>query len=102
MVSALTPELDTARYLEGFRERSWDLFRHVYDAIPSCGDSDEAFSFDLDDKLAPHHPIAIHWSRGLAAGTSLRALEPTAVPQAYADFLRWFDGLIVTDGGEAP
>ena len=102
MVSALTPELDTGRYLEGFRERSWDLFRHVYDAIPSCSDSDDAFSFDLDDNLAPHHPIAIHWSRGLAAGTSLRALEPTVVPQAYAGFLRWFDGLIAMDGEGAP
>ena len=100
MVSALTPELDTRRYLESFRERSWDLFRNVYDAIAPFSDSGDAFSFDLDDDLAPHHPIAIHWSRGLAAGTSLRALEPTVVPQAYADFLRWFDGFMDLDGGE--
>ena len=78
------------------------LFAADSDAIPSCGDSDNAFSFDLDDDWAPHHPIAIHWSRGLAAGTSLRALEPTVVPQAYAGFLRWFDDLIGRDGEEAP
>ena len=29
IVSALTPELDTKRYLQRFRERSWDLFQRA-------------------------------------------------------------------------
>ena len=101
IVSALTPELDTARYLGGFRERSWDLFRNVYDAVASSDKPGDVFSFDLDDELAPHHPVAIHWSRGLAAGTSLRALESAVVPLAYGEFLRWFDGLLDMDRGES-
>ena len=94
IVSALTPGWDTG-YLRGFRERSWDLFRNVYDEVAPSVDSEDVFSFDLDDHEAPHHPIAIHWTRGLAAGTSLRDLKPTEpLTQAYAEFLRRFDSLI--------
>ncbi len=37
---------------------------------------------------------------GLAAGASLIDLEATPVLQAYRDFLRRFDGLLMTGGGE--
>ena len=95
IVSALTPEIDAERYLRDFRERSWDLFRdRLYDdAAPSAVPGDE-FSFALEDEDAPHHPIAIHWTRGLAAGASLRDLERTTVEQAYTQFLKRFDRLI--------
>ena len=104
IASALTPELDTERYLQGFRQRAWDLFRdHLYDEVDSSsrpGDAfsfgldDDAphhpapndgvapsgcpgdeFSFDLDDDDAPHRPAPILWNRGLAAGASLRDPE---------------------------
>lgn len=95
IVSALTPELNTDAYLSGFRERAWDLFRdHLYDKVRPSSESDDAFTFDIDDEDAPHNPIAIHWNRGLAPGTSLRNLEPTTVKQAYASFLTQFDTLI--------
>lgn len=95
IVSALTPELNTDAYLSGFRERAWDLFRdHLYDKVKPSSESDDAFTFDIDDEDAPHNPIAIHWNRGLAPGTSLRNLEPTTVNQAYASFLTQFDTLI--------
>ena len=103
IVSALTPELDTGRYLRGFRERSWDLFRTLYDSVAPTSDSvEDIFSFDLDDDDAPHNPIAVHWTRGLAAGTSLRDLGRTEpVTQAYTEFLRRFDSLMaITDGGD--
>ena len=94
IVSALTPELDTERYLEGFRERAWHLFRdHLYDDLIPSAEAGDVFSFDLDDEDAPHAPVAIHWTRGLAAGTSLRDLEQTTVGQAFTRFLSWFDGL---------
>lgn len=95
IVSALTPDILTDAYLSGFRERAWDLFRdHLYDKVGSSFESDDAFTFDIDDEDAPHNPIAIHWNRGLAPGTSLQNLEPTTVKQAYASFLTQFDTLI--------
>ena len=102
LVSALTPELDTERYLLRFRQKAWDLFReHLYDDANASAGSGEAFSFDLDDERAPHDPIAVHWTRGLAAGTSLRDLEQTTVDQAYARFLGRFDRLVEASGNGA-
>lgn len=101
IASALTPATETERCLERFRERAWDLFRdRLYDDVPSSGDSDDAFSFDLHDDDAPHDPFAIHWTRGLAAGASLRDFEESTVRQAYASFLERFDKLLKAAGGE--
>lgn len=101
IVSALTPELDTELYLQRFQQKAWSLFRdHLYDETAPDDTGDE-FSFGLDDEEAPHYPIPIHWNRGLAAGTSLRFLDRAAVHQAYAAFLKWFDGEI-SDNGDAP
>ena len=94
IVSALTPELDTERYLQRFRQRAWDLFgEHLYDNTDFSTDSYDEFAFDLDDEYALHDPIPIHWTRGLATGTSLRDLEQTTVSQAYTQFLACFDQL---------
>ena len=96
IVSALTPELDTERYLQAFREKSWSLFRDgLYSATePSC-DSGDPDSFDLEEEDAPHDPLPIHWNRGLAAGAALHDLEESTVAQAYGTFppaLRRSDG----------
>ena len=100
-MSALTPELDIELYLQRFQQKAWSLFRdHLYDEIAPDNIGDD-FSFGLDDEEAPHYPIPIHWNRGLAAGTSLRFLDRAAVHQAYAAFLKWFDGE-VSDNGYAP
>lgn len=103
VVSALTPELDTEAYLRRFRERAWNLFRdHLYDDVPPFNDDSDPFSFDLPDEDAPHDPLAIHWTRGLAAGASLRNLERTTVRQAYESFLTRFDTLMALgNNGEA-
>ena len=102
-VSALTPELDTERYLQTFRHKAWGLFReHLYDDGAASANPDGEFSFDPDDERAPHAPLAVHWTRGLAAGTSLRLLERSTVEQAYAWFLKRFDRLMKVSGdGEA-
>lgn len=89
IVSALTPDWDAA-YLPVFRERSWDLFRIVYDELDSS--AEDAFSFDLADDEAPHQPLVVHWTRTLAASRSLR--DPGragAAAEAYAGFLTRFD-----------
>ena len=98
IVSALTPELDTEQYLHRFQERAWDLFRDsLYDDVDPLDESGAEFSFALDADPAPHNPLPIHWTRGLAAGTSLRNLETTTVEQAYTEFLRRFDQLFKVD-----
>ena len=104
IVSALTPERNALRYLQGFRERSWDLFRTVYDEVPPAEDAGDTFSFDLHDDEAPHQPVHILWNRGLAAGASLRDLpsEELALAHAYGAFLMQFDTLVgIDDGGDA-
>ena len=103
IVSALTPELDTARYLQRFREKSWNLFREgLYGDLDLSGDAGDPYTFDRDEEDAPHVPLPIHWTRGLAAGASLIDLEATPVLQAYRDFLRRFDGLLMTGNGDRP
>ena len=95
LVSALTPETDTEPYLRRFQEQAWELFReHLYDDLDPSDGSPEGFSFDLREEGAPHDPIAIHWTRGLAAGVSLRNFERTTVEQAYHQFLPRFDEII--------
>ena len=101
IVSALTPELETERYLQRFREQAWNLFRDgLYGAMDPSGDAGDPYTFDRDEEEAPHLPFPIHWTRGLAAGASLIELEATPVFHAYRDFLRRFDGLLMPgDGG---
>ncbi len=94
IVSALTPETYTEQYLRRFQERSWSLFRdHLYDEV-SPDQSGDRFSFDLDDDHAPHSPIPIYWTRGLAAGSSLREV---GTPLAYLDFLLVIQEMIDDD-----
>ena len=100
IVSALTPELGTRRYLERFRERAWNLFReHLYDSVTPGDESGDEFSFDLSDEYAPHDPFAIHGTRGLAGGASLTDFDETTVQEAYTKFLNRFDQLLEADDG---
>lgn len=92
IVSALTPVPGDEEYLAGFRENAWNLFRdRLYDTLDGPVEPSGAISYDLTSEDAPHDPMVIRWNRGLAAGTSLRRLEQTAVGQAYSPFLRRFD-----------
>ena len=93
IVSSLTPDIQTAQYVDQFRQRSWSLFQdYLYDDLAS-DDEPYGFAFELLEDHAPHDPIPIHWTRGLATGTSLRAIEGTTVEQAYGDFFARFDSL---------
>ena len=93
IVSSLTPDIQTEQYVARFRERSWSLFQdYLYDDLAS-DDEPYGFAFELLEDHAPHDPIPIHWTRGLAAGTSLRTFEGTTVHQAYGDFFARFDSL---------
>ena len=95
IVSALTPETNTRLYLRRFQERSWSLFRdHLYDEARPDYVVDQ-FSFDLDDDDAPHSPIPIYWTRGMAAGAALRDVGS---PLAYQDFVSVIRAMIDEDG----
>lgn len=100
IVSALTPTTDRPEYINNFREAAWNLFQNLYDEAPSEG-SGEVFSYDLHDEDAPHNPMPVYWTLDFAAGASLRNLDPTAVNQAYENFLKQFDKLVERrdDGG---
>ncbi len=103
IVSALTPELGTRRYLERFRERAWSLFHeHLYDSVTPGDESGDEFSFALSDEPAPHDPFVIHWTRGLAGGASLTYFDETTVKEAYTGFLNRFDQLVAADDGGGP
>ena len=93
MVSALTPPDRSMRYLEGFRQRSWDLFQHLYDSQTASGQP-APFSFDVHDTVAPHQPMPVYWNQGFEAGTSLRQVSETAVLLAYTHFLDQFDQIV--------
>lgn len=91
IVSALTPDTsDAHHYLAKFKERSWTLFQdRLYDEVSDDLLADQ-FSFDLDDDDAPHDPLCITWTLGLAASASLRNLEQASVTVAYTKFLERF------------
>ena len=93
IVSSLTPDIETENYLHGFREKAWALFQdHLYDNVESP-EAPYGFAFEILEDGAPHDPLAIHWTRGFAAGASLRRLEGSTVEQAYGRFLERFDEL---------
>ena len=93
MVSALTPPDRSVRYLEGFRQRSWDLFQHLYDS-QMASEQSAPFSFDVHDTVAPHQPMPVYWNQGFEAGTSLRQIGGAAVHLAYTHFLDQFDQIV--------
>ena len=95
VVSAMTPFMDTARYLSNLRDRSWELFRdYLYDEIdPADSLFFDQFSFDLDHNDAPHSPLVIRWASELAAGTSLVDSGISIAAGAYEGFFEPFDGL---------
>ncbi len=99
VVSALTPAPDREAYMERFRPQAWDLFRdHLYDAVEVVENPGDAFSFDLYEEDAPHSPMEIGWTLGLAAGTSLREMDEETVKSAYGKFLESFDKRVYTGG----
>lgn len=101
IVSSLTPDVDAEAYIERFRERSWTLFQdHLYDRVESAAEPAD-FAFDLQEDGAPHDPIPIHRTHGLAAGASLRHFDDTTVAQAYGGFLARMDQLARITKGDS-
>lgn len=73
-VASMLPYNGTVEYYKKLRENAWSLFiEHVYDKIPAGAPSDNYFSFDLMDNEAPHYPLPIYFSEGLAYFESFRS-----------------------------
>lgn len=90
-VAALVPEVDRIDYLEGLRERAYQVFfETLYDEIAppppeaikreKVGDREmwqvrqvvEGWNFDEADEGAPHYPWGVHWHRSFAGLRSLQ------------------------------
>lgn len=73
LVGAMIPDVDSAAYFDGLRERGCDVFNDLYDEIPAGHDMGQFWSFDEHEEGAPHYPWAIKWHRGFAALRSLHS-----------------------------
>lgn len=94
LVGAMIPDVDSAAYFDGLRERGCDVFTELYDEIPAGDDMGQWWSFDEHDEGAPHYPWAIKWHRGFAALRSLHSrLEVVDGAEVKAIFGPLVDGV---------
>ncbi|MFP5231260.1 MAG: KGGVGR-motif variant AAA ATPase [Acidobacteriota bacterium] len=92
IVGAMIPEVGAEDYFAGMRENSWDLFsQELYDEVPAGAIpvEGEIWSFDKDDRSAPHFPWAIRWHRGFAALQSLygglERIDPVEIQSIFGN-----------------
>ncbi len=102
LVGAMIPETGTLDYLQGLRERAWDLFsEELYDEIPPGNLEEDLWSYDLADETAPHWPWRVNWHRGFAALRSmhgrLHEIDVAMVTAVFGDLL---EGVVSTIGEE--
>ena len=99
VVSALTPPDDTGNYLQRFQQRAWKSFAHDLYGYPADYKK-RRFMPRKRERITLRAPLAIHWSRDLAAGGSLDRLDAAASKEAYGAFLSRFDpARIAASGG---
>lgn len=90
IVAAMIPEIERVSYVQGLRERAYDIFSStLYDDIAPTsidkvgmptdgsgkwivGEIVEGFNFDEADEGAPHYPLEVNWHRSF---TGLRTLQ---------------------------
>lgn len=113
-VAAMVPEVDRIDYLEGLRERAYQVFVDaLYDEIAppppeaiereKVGDREvwrvrqfvEGWNFDEADEGAPHYPWVVHWHRSFAGLRSLQGrLAVIDAPEVNSIFGPLIDGVI--------
>ena len=100
VVAALVPEIETADYLAGLRERSYELFAQgLYDDVPPGSVTADYWHFEEHDETAPHAPWAVRWHRSFSAIRSLEGrLADIDAQQVMAVFGPLLDGVAVTIG----
>ncbi len=116
-VAALVPEEDRVRYVEGLRERSYQLFADsLYDEIaPPAPETVkpekegsrevwrvmevvEGWNFDEADEGAPHYPWVVHWHRSFAGLRSLQGrlavIDPAEVNSIFGSLIDGVEGML--------
>jgi len=120
IVAAIVPEIDRVTYLEGLRDRAYDIFSTLYDEIAPAdpaaigratngdgtwrvADLVEGWSFDAVDEGAPHYPWAVNWHRSFAGLYSLQGRFATVdMQEVQAIFGSLIRGVSdITDGRDA-
>lgn len=96
LVGAIVPERNRESYLDGLRDRAWDLFvDELYDPVPPEEDAADLWSFDRADENAPHALWAIRWHPDWTALRSLyhhmSSVDATGVRLIFGPLI---DGLI--------
>ena len=97
VVSALTPPDDTGDYLRSFQQRAWKFFAHDLHGYPADY-NERRFMPRKRERITLIDPLAIHWSRDLAAGGSPDRLD-AAEQEAYGAFLCRFDPVKIAPSG---
>jgi len=104
LVGATIPDVDSAAYFDGLRERGCDVFTDLYDEIPAGHDMGQFWSFDEHDEGAPHYPWAIKWHRGFAALRSLHSrlevVDATEVNSIFGPLVDGVHGFLDANGDQ--
>ena len=104
LVGAMIPETGTLDYLQGLRERAWDLFsEELYDEILPGTLEEDLWSYDLVDETAPHWPWRVNWHRGFAALRSVHGrlyeINATLVNAVFGDLLKGVVSMLDEEDG---
>ncbi len=92
IISALTPETDRIEYLQGLRDRSYDLFSlSLYDDVEPSDTFSDLWHFESADETAPHYPWEIKWHRSFSG---LRSLHGRIIDIDAAEVESIFGGVI--------
>jgi hypothetical protein len=72
IVGALIPENKSIDYIDSLCEHSWDIFTEkLYDKVLPEEANIDSFSFDKDDKAAPHFPRIVLWNKSFETLTNM-------------------------------
>lgn len=101
LLGATVPDTETQPYLDGMRDRAWELFVDtIYESTGAVANPD-AFTFAANDEAGNHYPRPIFWQRNLMAFNPLENWTDQFVTAGYQSFLDWFDQFLLAEP-EAP
>ncbi|MEA1050844.1 AAA family ATPase [Lamprobacter modestohalophilus] len=96
ILGAMVPSQQTQVYVDGLRDKAWDLFRDHFYETANPQDTD-AFSYSAEDEAGNHYPRLILWQQGLMAFDPLDEWTDQLVTAAYQGFLDWFDQVMLPE-----
>ncbi len=97
IVGAVVPDTDPKSYLDGLRDRSYELFEKTLYAAPQVASRQDFVAPVFNDEAGNHYPRVVFWQRGLMAFNPLVSLTEQFVTAAYQSFLGWFDRVLLEE-----